>query len=295
MASVPFDDRDGWIWLDGQFVPWREAKVHVLTHGLHYASAVFEGERMYGGEIFELTAHTERLFKSAEIMDMQIPFTVAEIDQACKDACAKNGLADAYVRPLVWRGSEMIGVSAQNTSIHVAIACWDWPSYFKPEEKARGIRMTWAKYKRPSPETEPVHAKAAGLYMICTLSKHAAEKEGFTDAMMLDYRGYVAESTGSNVFFIQDGVIHTPLPDCFLNGITRQSVIRLARSQGFEVVERHIRPEELAAFSECFVTGTAAEVTPVAQIGEYSFAPGNLSLALMDDYAKMVRRQLVSG
>jgi branched-chain amino acid aminotransferase len=295
MSLVPFDDRDGWIWLDGQFVPWREAKVHVLTHGLHYASAVFEGERMYGGEIFELTAHTERLFKSAEILDMAIPFTVAQIDQACKDTCARNGLTDAYVRPIAWRGSEMIGVSAQNTKIHVSIAVWDWPSYFKPEEKARGIRLTWAKYKRPSPETEPVHAKAAGLYMICTLSKHAAEKEGFTDAMMLDWRGYIAESTGSNVFFVKDGVIHTPVADCFLNGITRQPVIRLAREKGFEVVERHIRPEELAEFSECFVTGTAAEVTPVASIGEYSFKPGNISLSLMDDYAKMVRRELVGA
>src|SRR6185503_4472914 len=226
MSLVPFDDRDGWIWLDGQFTPWREAKVHVLTHGLHYASAVFEGERMYGGEIWELTAHTERLFKSAEILDFEIPFTVAQIEQACKDTCAKNGLADAYVRPIAWRGSEMIGVSAQNTKIHVSIAVWDWPSYFKPEEKAKGIRLTWAKYKRPSPETEPVHAKAAGLYMICTLSKHAAEKE---------------------------------------------------------------------CFSECFVTGTAAEVTPVASIGEYTFKPGNISLSLMDDYAKMVRRELVAA
>ena len=295
MSIVPFDDRDGWIWLDGQFVPWREATVHVLTHGLHYASAVFEGERMYGGEIFELTAHTERLFKSAEILDMEIPFTVAQIDQACKDACAKNGLTDAYIRPIAWRGSEMIGVSAQNTRIHVAITVWDWPSYFKPEEKAKGIRMCWAKYKRPSPETEPVHAKAAGLYMICTISKHAAEKDGFTDAMMLDYRGYVAESTGSNVFFIRDGVIHTPLPDCFLNGITRQSLIKLARAKGFEVIERHILPEELSEFSECFVTGSAAEVVPVSQIGEYSFTPGNISLSLADDYAKMVRRQLVSA
>ncbi|HEX3886143.1 MAG TPA: branched-chain amino acid aminotransferase, partial [Phenylobacterium sp.] len=285
----------GWIWLDGQFVPWREATVHVLTHGLHYASAVFEGERMYGGEIFELTAHTERLFKSAEIMDMEIPFTVAQIDQACKDTCAKNGLTEAYVRPIAWRGSEMIGVSAQNTTIHVAIACWEWPSYFTPEAKAKGIRMCWAKYKRPSPETEPVHAKAAGLYMICTISKHAAEKDGFTDAMMLDYRGFVAESTGSNVFFIKDGAIHTPLPDCFLNGITRQSVIKLARSQGFEVIERHIKPEELTEFSECFVTGSAAEVTPVSQIGEYSFTPGNISLSLADDYSKLVRRELVSA
>jgi branched-chain amino acid aminotransferase len=292
MSTVSFDDRDGWIWLDGQFVPWREAKVHVLTHGLHYASSVFEGERMYGGEIFELTAHTERLFKSAEILDFEIPYTVAEIDQACKEACAKNGLKDAYLRPIAWRGSEMIGVSAQNTQIHVAIAVWDWPSYFKPEERAKGIRMTWAKYRRPSADTEPVHAKAAGLYMICTISKHAAEKDGFTDAMMLDYRGYVAESTGSNVFFVKDGVIHTPLPDCFLNGITRQTVIKLARSQGVEVVERHIKPQELSGFTECFVTGTAAEVTPVAQIGEYRFTPAKLSLGLMDDYAKLVRREL---
>jgi len=295
MSLVPFDDRDGWIWLDGQFVPWREAKVHVLTHGLHYASSVFEGERMYGGEIFELTAHTERLFKSAEILDMVIPFSVAEIDKACKETCARNGLTDAYIRPIAWRGSEMIGVSAQHTKVHVAIAVWDWPSYFKPEEKAKGIRLTWAKYKRPSPETEPVHAKAAGLYMICTISKHAAEKDGYTDAMMLDYRGYIAESTGSNVFFIKDGVIHTPLADCFLNGITRQSVIKLAREKGFEVVERHIRPEELATFSECFVTGTAAEVTPVAEIGEHTFRPCNISLSLMDDYAKMVRRELVGA
>jgi branched-chain amino acid aminotransferase len=295
MSIVPFDDRDGWIWLDGQFVPWREAKVHVLTHGLHYASAVFEGERMYGGEIFELTAHTERLFKSAEILDMVIPFTVAEIDQACKETCAKNGLDDAYVRPIAWRGSEMIGVAAQNTRIHVAIAVWDWPSYFKPEEKAKGIRLTWAKYKRPSPETEPVHAKATGLYMICTLSKHAAEREGFADAMMLDWRGYVAEATGANVFFVRDGVIHTPLPDCFLDGITRNSVIKLAREKGFEVIERHIEPQELSGFSECFITGTAAEVTPVSEVGEYRFRPGNISLSLMDDYAKMVRRQLVTA
>jgi branched-chain amino acid aminotransferase len=269
--------------------------VRALTHGLHYASAVFEGERMYGGEIFELTAHTKRLFKSAEILDFEIPFTVAQIDQACKDTCAKNGLTDAYLRPIAWRGSEMIGVSAQDTKIHVAIACWEWPSYFSPAEKAKGIRMCWAKYKRPSPETEPVHAKAAGLYMICTISKHAAEKDGFTDAMMLDYRGYVAESTGSNVFFIKDGVIHTPLPDCFLNGITRQSLIKLAQARGFEVIERHIRPEELSEFSECFVTGSAAEVTPVAQIGEYSFTPGNISLSLADDYSKMVRRELVTA
>jgi len=295
MALVPFDDRDGWIWLDGQFVAWRDAKVHVLTHGLHYASAVFEGERMYGGEIFELTAHTRRLFNSAEILDFQLPYAVAEIDQACRETCARNGLTDAYVRPIAWRGSEMIGVSSQDTRIHMAIAVWDWPSYFSPAERAKGIRMCWARYKRPSPETEPVHAKATGLYMICTISKHAAEKDGFTDAMMLDYRGYVAESTGSNVFFVQDGVIHTPTPDCFLNGITRQTVIRLAREKGLTVTERHIKPEELAGFTECFVVGTAAEVTPVSQIGEYSFKPDAISLGLMDDYARLVRREMVGA
>jgi branched-chain amino acid aminotransferase len=295
MSAVPFDDRDGWIWLDGQFVPWREAKVHVLTHGLHYASAVFEGERMYNGEIYELTAHTERLFKSAEILDFKIPFTVAEIDEACKQTCARNGLTDAYVRPIAWRGSEMIGVSAQDTTIHVAISVWDWPSYFKPEERAKGIRLAWAKYKRPSPETEPVHAKAAGLYMICTISKHAAERDGYADAMMLDWRGYVAEATGANVFFVKDGVLHTPTPDCFLSGITRMSVIRLAKQRGIEVIERHIKPEELSSFSECFLTGSAAEVTPVAEIGEYRFTPGKLSLSLMDEYARMVRRETVAA
>jgi len=292
MSLVPMDDRDGWIWLDGQFTPWREAKVHVLTHGLHYASAVFEGERMYGGEIFKLTEHTERLFKSAEILDFSIPFTVAQIEEASKATCAKNGLDDCYIRPIAWRGSEQMGVSAQQSKIHIAIAVWEWPSYFKPEEKAKGIRLTWAKYKRPSPETAPTASKAAGLYMICTLSKHAAEREGFADAMMLDWRGYVAEATGANVFFVRDGVIHTPIPDCFLDGITRRAAMELATQKGFEIVERHIKPEELTGFSECFITGTAAEVTPVAQIGEYRFTPGNISLSLMDDFSRMVRRQL---
>ena len=293
MSLVPFDDRDGWIWLDGQFVPWREAKVHVLTHGLHYASSVFEGERMYGGEIFELTAHTERLFKSAEILDFKIPYTVSEIDEACKATCARNGLKDCYVRPIAWRGSEMIGVSAQHSKIHVAIAVWDWPSYFDPDQKKKGIRLTWAKYDRPSPKTAPVAAKAAGLYMICTISKHAAEQDGYSDAMMLDYRGYVAEATGANVFFVKDGVLHTPTPDCFLNGITRQTVIRLARERGYELIERHIKPEEMAGFEECFIVGTAAEVTPVAEVGEYRFTPGKISLTLMDDYARLVRREVV--
>jgi branched-chain amino acid aminotransferase len=292
MSLVPFDDRDGWIWLDGQFVPWREAKVHVLTHALHYASAVFEGERMYGGEIFELTQHTERLFRSAEILDFQIPYTVAEIDAACKETCAKNGLTDCYVRPIAWRGSEQIGVSAQQTKIHVAIAVWEWPSYFNPEERAKGIRLTFAKYKRPSPETAPTASKAVGLYMICTISKHAAEREGYADALMVDWRGYIAESTGANIFLIKDGVIHTPTPDCFLDGITRRTVIRLAQQRGFEVVERHIPLEELPSFSEVFIVGTAAEVTPVAEIGPHVFKPGNISLSLMDDYSQLVRRAL---
>ncbi|HEX5775124.1 MAG TPA: branched-chain amino acid aminotransferase [Caulobacteraceae bacterium] len=292
MSLVPFDDRDGVIWLDGQFVPWREAKVHVLTHALHYASAVFEGERMYGGEIFELTQHTERLFRSAEILDFQIPFTVAEIDAACKETCARNGLTDCYVRPIAWRGSEQIGVSAQQTKIHVAIAAWEWPSYFQPEERARGIRLTFAKYRRPDPATAPTASKAVGLYMICTISKHAAEREGYADALMLDWRGYIAESTGANIFLVRDGVIHTPTPDCFLDGITRRTVMRLARERGFEIVERHISGEELPTFSEVFIVGTAAEVTPVAEIGPHTFRPGNISLSLMDDYAQLVRRAL---
>ncbi len=295
MSLVPYDDRDGWIWLDGQFTPWREAKVHVLTHALHYASAVFEGERMYGGEIFKLTEHTERLFRSAEILDFTIPYTVAQIDEACKETCARNDLTDCYVRPIAWRGSEVMGVSAQASTIHVAIAAWEWPSYFDPAQKAKGIALTWAKYRRPSPETAPTASKAAGLYMICTISKHAAERDGYADALMLDWRGYVAEATGANVFFIRDGVLHTPEPDCFLDGITRRAVIELARAKGFEIVQRHILPEELADFSECFIVGTAAEVTPVAQVGDYTFRPGNISLSLMDDYALMVRREMVAA
>jgi branched-chain amino acid aminotransferase len=295
MSLVPFDDRDGWIWLDGHFVPWRDAKVHVLTHGLHYASSVFEGERMYGGEIFELTKHTERLFNSAEILDFKIPFTVAEIDEATKATCAKNGLTDCYIRPIAWRGSEMIGVSAQQTKIHVAIAVWDWPSYFDPEEKRRGIRLAHALYRRPDPATAPVAAKAAGLYMICTISKHAAERDGYADALMLDYRGYIAEATGANVFFVKDGVIHTPTPDCFLNGITRQTVMRLAKERGYQIIERHIPADELGTFSELFIVGTAAEVTPVAEVGAHRFTPGTISLTLMDDYARLVRRELVAA
>ncbi len=292
MSLVPYDDRDGWIWLDGQFTPWREAKLHVLTHGLHYASSVFEGERMYGGVVFKLREHTERLFRSARLLDFEIPFAVEAIEEATIAACVKNGFEDCYIRPIAWRGSEIMGVSAQASHIHVAIAAWQWPSYFDPEVKRRGIELTWAKYKRPSPETAPTASKAAGLYMICTLSKHAAERDGFADALMLDYRGYVAEATGANVFFVQDGALVTPIPDCFLDGITRRAVMGLASDKGFEVIERYIRPEELADFSECFIVGTAAEVTPVSRVGEYRFTPGNISLSLMDDFALLVRREL---
>ena len=288
MTIIPFDDRDGWIWMNGEFVPWREAKVHVLTHALHYGSCVFEGERMYNGEIFRLTDHTRRLFRSAEILEMQIPFSVEELDAACIETCKRMGFNDAYVRPVAWRGPEQMGVAAQHTRTHVAIAAWEWPSYFDPEVKRRGIRMMNAPYARPAPNAAPTEAKAAGLYMICTLSKHAAERAGYADAMMLDYRGYVAEATGANIFFVADGVIHTPLADCFLNGLTRQTVIELARSKGFEVIERHIKPEEMAGFTECFITGSAAEVTPVSEIGDYKFTPGNISLSLMDDYSQLV-------
>jgi len=288
---MPFDDRDGWIWMDGQIIPWRKAKVHVLTHGLHYASSVFEGERMYGGQIFKLNEHTERLFASAQILDFDIPFNVAQINQACIETCAKNGLTDAYVRPIAWRGSEMMAVSAQSTKIHMAIAAWDWPSYFDPATKAKGIRLTWAKYKRPSPETEPVHSKASGLYMICTICKHAAERDGYADALFLDWRGYVAEATGANVMFVRDGAIHTPTPDCFLDGITRRTVIALAKANGIEVIERHISKEDLATFTECFLVGSAAEVTPVSEVGEFRFTPGKVSLGLMEQYANLVRGQ----
>lgn len=292
MAFVPFDDRDGWIWFDGAFVPWREAKMHVLTHGLHYGSSVFEGERMYGGEIFKLTAHSERLKRSAELLDFEIPYSVAEIDAACKETCEKNGLSDCYVRPVAYLGAEQLSVSSLNSKVHLAIAAWEWPSYFDPEVKKKGIRLEWAKWRRPDPATAPSTAKAGGLYMICTMSKTAAEKRGYADAMMLDWRGYVAEATGANVFFVQNGALHTPRVDHILDGITRQTVIEMAQAKGIEVVIRDILPEELSGFSECFLTGSAAEVTPVSEIGDYRFTPGELSLGLMDDYGKLVRGQL---
>ena len=287
MAS--FDQHDGVIWMNGSFVEWSDANLHVLSHGLHYASGVFEGERAYGGEIFKLTEHTERLFKSAEIMDMEIPYTIEEIDEACRQTLAKHGLMDAYIRPIAWRGSEMMGVSAQQTRINVAIAVWEWPAYFDPEQRLKGIRLDMSEWRRPDPQTAPCHAKAAGLYMICTLSKHAAERKGYADAMMLDWRGQVAEATGANVFFVQDGELHTPTPDCFLNGITRQTVIGLARERQIKVNERVIMPDEMAGFEQCFIVGTAAEVTPVSEIGPYSFEVGDITKTLMDDYDAAVQ------
>ena len=289
MAGPSFHDRPGVIWMNGEFVPWTDATVHVLSHGLHYGSGVFEGERAYGGEIFKLTEHTERLHASAKMLGFEIPWSVEDIDKACIDLLARQGLQDAYVRPIAWRGSEMMGVSAQETTINLAIAIWEWPSYFKPEERLKGIKLDLADYRRPDPRTAPSKAKATGLYMICTLSKHAAEAKGYADALMLDWRGRVAEATGANVFFVKDGVIHTPEADCFLNGITRQTVIGLAKDRGYQVIEREIMPEEMADFEQCFLTGTAAEVTPVSEIGPYRFTVGEITTNLMHDYDDAVR------
>ncbi|MBS9478597.1 branched-chain amino acid aminotransferase [Ancylobacter radicis] len=290
MASEPFDKRSGWIWYDGAFVPWQDAQVHVLTHGLHYGSCVFEGERAYGGEIFKLDEHTARLRESARILDFELPYSDAEINAASRELLARMNLKDAYLRPVAWRGSDMMGVSAQNNQIHLAIAAWEWPSYFDPAQRLKGIRIDEAKYRRPDPQTAPSTSKAAGLYMICTISKHAAERNGYADALMLDWRGRVAECTGANVFFVKDGVIHTPEADAFLNGITRQTVIELAKRRGIVVIERAIMPEELADFDECFITGTAAEVTPVSEIaGRFHYQPGPVTRTLMDDYMAEVQ------
>ena len=289
MALVPFDDRDGFIWWDGKLIPWRDAKLHVLSHGLHYASAVFEGERAYAGNIFRLRAHTDRLINSGRILGFEIPFTADQIDAACIETLAANNLTDAYVRPIAWRGTEMLAVSAQHTTIHLAIAVWPWPSYFGGDRMA-GIRLGLAEWRRPAPETAPVAAKATGLYMIGTLSKHKAEAEGFADALMLDWRGLVAEATGANIFFAIDGVLHTPTPDCFLDGITRRSVMALARHRQIQVVERAIQPEEMGQAQEAFLAGTAAEVTPIRAIGNIGFTPGRITETLMADYDALVRK-----
>ncbi|SET40234.1 branched-chain amino acid aminotransferase [Oceanicella actignis] len=292
MAAEAYDDRDGFIWLDGKLVPWREAKVHVLTHALHYASSVFEGERAYDGVIFKSREHSARLIASAEALDIPMRWSVEDIEAAKKAAMEANGLKDAYVRAFVWRGSGPdMGVASARNPVHMAVATWEWGAYYG-DAKTRGARLDISKWRRPSPETIPSHAKAAGLYMICTMSKHAAEAKGCSDALMMDYRGFVAEATGANIFFVKDGKVHTPTPDCFLNGITRQTVIELLGRRGVEVVERHIRPEELDDFEQCWLTGTAAEVTPVGQIGEHRFEVGDLALTVASDYEKLVRGRL---
>jgi branched-chain amino acid aminotransferase len=289
MSALPFDQRDGFIWMNGNLVAWKEAKLHVLSHGLHYASCVFEGERAYGGRIFKSAEHSERFKTSAELLDFEIPYSVAELDKAKQLVVDKNNLPNCYVRPIAWRGSEMMAVAAQNSTINVAIAVWDWPSMFDIEQKMQGIRLDVADYRRPDPMTVPARAKAAGLYMICTISKHRAERRGYADAMMLDWQGRVAECTGANLFFVIDGAIHTPIADCFLDGITRRTVIELAKRRGIEVIERRIMPEELSGFEECFISGTGAEVTPVSEAGPYNFMPGAMSRALIDDYSAEVR------
>jgi len=289
MALFPYDQRDGVIWMNGELVPWGDATLHVLSHGLHYASSVFEGERAYNGEIFKLTEHSERLAESARVLGFEIPYSVEEIDQACRDVLKANDLANAYVRPVAWRGSEQMGVSAQHSKINVAIAAWDWGAYFDPAAMETGIRLAMAEYRRPDPQTAPAKSKAAGLYMICTLEKHRAEAAGYADALMLDWRGRVAEATGANIFFLKDGVLHTPTPDCFLDGITRRTVMDLARKRGIEIVERAIMPEEMDGFEECFLTGTAAEVTPVGEIGPYTFHVGEVTKTLMADFSALVR------
>ena len=288
MSLLPFDDRDGWIWMDGRVVPWRDAKVHVLTHGLHYGSCVFEGERAYGGKIFKCTEHSERLHKSAALLGFEIPYSVEALDAAKKEILAKQNITNGYLRPVAWRGSEMMAISAQKTTIHVAIAAWEWPSYFSKEAKEKGLKLQTAKWARPAPNTAPTASKAAGLYMICTMSKHEAERNGFDDALMLDYRGLVAEATGANLFFIFNGELHTPTPDCFLNGITRLTVMQLAREAGITVVERHIKPEELKDAQETFLTGTAAEITPIGRIDELEFTVGPVTKQLMQAYSELV-------
>jgi branched-chain amino acid aminotransferase len=291
MALLPFDDRDGFIWFDGKLVPWRDAKLHVLSHGLHYGSCVFEGERAYGGEIFKCSEHSQRFKRSAELLDFEIPYSVEELDAAKRATVRANGKPDSYVRPVAWRGSEMMAVAAQQAKIHVAICTWEWPSMFDPAVRMKGIRLDIAEFRRPDPQTAPCASKAAGLYMICTISKHKAERKGYADALMLDWQGRVAECTGANVFFTRDGALHTPIADCFLDGITRRTVIDLARKRGMEVQERRIMPDELQSFNECFICGTGAEVTPVAEIGPHRFTPGNISRSLIEDYAAAVRPQ----
>lgn len=290
MNAQPFDTREGTIWVDGKMVNWPDAKVHILNHGLHYASSVFEGMRAYGGKIFKLTEHHIRLQHSANLLGFTIPFSLEQLNDAANAVIKANNVKDGYVRPIAWRGSERMKIYAEGITVHTAIAAWEWPAYFSPELYTAGIRLCWSKWRRPAPDTAPTASKAGGLYMICTLSKQEAETTGYHDAMMLDYRGYLAEATGANFFMIADGVLHTPIADCFLDGITRQTVIELAQRLGIEVVIRHIKPEELATAQEAFLTGTAAEITPIGAIGDYRFVPGEVTKKLRDAYQDEVRR-----
>ena len=294
MASqeASFDDRDGWIWFDGKLVPWREAGVHVLTHALHYASSVFEGQRAYNGVIFKLREHTERLRRSSELLGFELPWSVEQIEAACKDVLKKNNFVDAYMRPVAWRGSESMGVAPGNTKPHLAIAAWEWGKYYDPRISGDGIRLEIAPWRRPAPYTAPTESKASGLYMICTLSKQHAEQHGYNDALMLDWRGRVAETTGANIFFVRDGALHTPVPDCFLDGITRRTIMDLARKRGVEVNERAIWPEELESFQQMFLTGTAVEVTPVKTVGPWNFEVGDLTRQLSKDYDDLVNGRI---
>jgi branched-chain amino acid aminotransferase len=293
MSILPFDDRDGVIWYNGEMVNWRDANFHVLSHALHYGSCVFEGQRAYGGEIFKLNQHSERLIKSGEILGMEVPYTAEELNAAADAVVKANGLVDAYVRPVAWRGAEMMGVATKGTQIHVAVAAWEWPSYFAEEAKQKGLRLEFAKWRRPAPDTAPTQSKAAGLYMIASLCKDAATENGFDDALMLDYRGQVAEATGANIFFLKDGELHTPTPDCFLDGITRQTAIELAEKRGIKVNVRKIMPEELGDFEQAFITGTAVEVTPLSQIGEYTFKVGDVCMNMVRNYDDLVNNRQV--
>lgn len=293
MSILPFDDRDGVIWYNGEMVNWRDANFHVLSHALHYGSCVFEGQRAYGGEIFKLNQHSERLIKSGEILSMEVPYSAEELNAAADAVVKANGLVDAYVRPVAWRGAEMMGVATKGTQIHVAVAAWEWPSYFAEEAKQKGLRLEFAKWRRPAPDTAPTQSKAAGLYMIASMCKDAATENGFDDALMLDYRGQVAEATGANIFFLKDGELHTPTPDCFLDGITRQTAIELAEKRGIKVNVRKIMPEELADFEQAFITGTAVEVTPLSQIGEYTFEVGDVCMNMVRDYDDLVNNRQV--
>ena len=290
----PFDDRDGFIWMNGSLRPWNDAKVHVLTHGLHYASSVFEGERAYNGVIFKGTQHSQRLHASAKYLDFTVPYSIDELNAAKAETMKAQGMTDCYLRAFAWRGAEAMGISGTRSKIHVAIAAWAWPNFYG-EERFKGVRLDIARWRRPDPATAPCHAKAAGLYMICTISRNEAEYKGLSDAMMLDYRGYIAEATAANIFFVKEGKVHTPIADCFLNGITRQTVIGMLQAKGIEVVERHILPDELSSFEQCWLTGTAAEITPVAEIGTYKFTVGALCRDITKAYEDLVRGVSVSA